>query len=201
LPHGLTNGLLQLLGLVLGELLVDVDDEALVDLADELVVAREDLDIAVGGKGGAALCHVLLHDGAAGHRVVHGLEVVVNGLRSDLLAKPLLDDGVRGVQAGDDGPADIVPRLLHGGVVDKVQVIALGVYVGVGQLVGHQDTLAERNADVGVHHRDATSLGDLVRLLDPLPLPLGLLPATVGVVMGAYLRRGLLELLLHRIQE
>lgn len=201
LVEGLADGVLQLLGLLLGELLVDVDHEALVKLADELVVSAEDLDVAVLGQRGADLGHVLLNDRTARHGVVHGLQVQVDGLRGDLLAQPLLDNAVGGVETDDDGPADIIPRLLHGGVVHEVQVVSLGVDVRVGQLVRHEDTLAERNANVLVHHWDATLLGDLVGLLYPLLLPLGLLPATKGVVVGVDLGRVLLELLLHRVNE
>ena len=86
LPQGLADGFLQLLGLVRGELLVDVDDEALVDLVDQLVVTGEHLDVAVRGQGGAALGHVLLHDCATRHCVVDGLEVAVDRLRGDFLA-------------------------------------------------------------------------------------------------------------------
>ncbi len=201
LEEGLSHSVLQLLGLVLGELLVDVDHEALVDLADQFIVAAEDLNIAVLGQRGAHLGHVLLNDRTAGHGVVNGLQVQVDGLGSDLLAQPLLDDVVGGVETDNDGPADIIPRLLDSGVVHEVQVVSLSVHVGVGQLVRHEDTLAKRDTNVLVHHGDATLLGDLVGLLDPLPLPLGLLPATKGVVVGVDLGRVLLELVLHRVDE
>ena len=142
LHDSLSDCLLQLLSLVLGEVLVDVDDESGVQLVDQLVVSGEDLDVGVVNECGVALCHVLLNDCSSRHGVVDGLEVRVDGLGGDFLSKPSLDGLVGGVESDEDGPPDVVPSLLDGRVVDAVEVIGLYEDVGVGQLVGHPGPLS-----------------------------------------------------------
>ena len=201
LHEGLSDGFLQLLGLVLGEQFVDVDDEPGVELVDELVVAGEHLDVGVPHEGGVDLGHVLLNDRSTGHGVVDGLQVGVDGLGGDLLSEPPLDGLVRGVESDEDGPPDVVPGLLDGAVVDAVQVVRLGEDVGVGQLVGHPAPLSEGHSDVLVHHGDSALLGDLHSGVLELHLGFGLLPSTVAVVLGGHVGGVFFEFLLACFHE
>ena len=197
----LSDRCLELLCVVLGEELVDVDNEPGVDLVNELVVSGEDLDVRVRCECRVDLSHVLLNDCSSGHGVVDREEVLVDGLRGNLLSQPLLDGGVGGVETDEDGPPDVIPSLLDCRVVDAVQVIDLYVDVGVRQLVGHPGPLSERNSDVLVHHGDATLGCDLVRRLYELPLALGLSPAAEAVVLGVELSGLLFELLVDCVHE
>ena len=201
LHQGLADSLLQLLGLVLREQLVDVDDEPGVDLVDQLVVAGEDLDVGVPDEGGVDLGHVLLNDCSSRHGVVDGLEVRVDGLRRDLLSEPPLYGLVGAVETDEDGPPDVVPGLLDRTVVDAVQIVDLGEDLGVAQLVGHPAPLSEGNSDVLVEHGDSTLLGNLIRGLLELDLGLGLSPTTVAVVLGGHVGGVFLELLLACFHE
>ena len=201
LHQGLSDCLLQLLCLVLGEELVDVDDESLVDLINELVVSGVDLDVRVVCEGGVDLSHVLLNDCSSRHCVVDGLEVSVDCLRCYLLSEPSLDCLVGGVESDEDCPPDVVPCLLDSSVVDTVQVICLCVDVSVGQLVGHPGPLSEGNSDVLVEHGDSTLLGDCLCCLLELDFGLGLFPSTKAVVFGGDVSGFLFELLLTCIHE
>ena len=153
------------------------------------------------------LDHVLLDHGCTGHGVVEHVEELVDGLRGDFLAETLLQGLVGKVHVHEDGPPDIVPHLLHGSVVDEVQVVALNEHAGARDLVGHQLALPERDAaDVaadGVVHGDATGHCCSVPGFDELHLPRGLLQALAGKhgaralgVLGELLFQGLQEELL-----
>ena len=201
LHDSLSDCILQLLCVVLVEELVDVDNEPGVDLVNELVVSGEDLDVRVRCECRVDLSHVLLNDCSSGHGVVDREEVLVDGLRCDLLSEPLFDGRVRRVESYEDGPPDVIPSLLDCRVVDAVEVVCLYVDVRVGQLVGHPGPLSERNSDVLVHHGDATLCGNLVGSLNELPLALGLSPAAEAVVLCVELCGLLFELLVNCVHE
>ena len=201
LHEGVSDCFLQLCCLLLGEVLVDVDDEPGVDLINKVIVSGEDFDVRVCNECRVALCHVLLNDCSSRHGVVDDFKVVGDGLGGDLLSKPLFDGLVRGVESDEDGPPDIVPSLLDCRVVDAVKVIGLYEDVSVGQLVGHPGPLSERNSDVLVHHGESTFLGDLRGGCLELDFPLGLFPTAVAVVLGLHLGGFFLELLLACFKE
>ena len=91
------------------------------------------------------------------------------------------------VKTYDDGPADVVPHLLHGSVVDKVQVVSFYEDTGAADLVGHQLALAERDttavAPDGVVHGDTAVHLGLLTGLDELHLARGL-GKTLALVDG-----------------
>jgi len=70
LVHALADLSLELLGLLCGEELLDVQQELGLDVVRELLVAGEDLDVTVVDEAGVGLDHVLLDDSTAGHCVV-----------------------------------------------------------------------------------------------------------------------------------
>ncbi|OPX81055.1 MAG: hypothetical protein A4E43_00760 [Methanosaeta sp. PtaB.Bin005] len=125
LPGGLADSGLEGLSLILGEHLVDVDLVLVIDLISQGIVTGEDTNVAVIYQAGVGLHHVLLNHGCAGHGVVEDLQVVVDGLGCDFLAQPLLQHLMGHVQADHNGPPDIIPELLHGWIVNEVQVVAL----------------------------------------------------------------------------
>jgi len=127
---------------------------------------------------------VFLNDCCAGHGVVQHVEVLVDGLRGDFLAETLLERVVGEVEANDDGPADIIPHLLHCCVVDKVEVVAFYKDVGAADFVGHQLALTERDtttvAALGVVHGDTAVHLGLLTGLHELHLTRGLLKTCTG---------------------
>jgi hypothetical protein len=199
LPQGLADSLLQLGGLFLGERLVDVDDILLVDGVSEVIVAGEYLDVTVIGQRRVGLDHVFLNDRCTGHGVVEHCQVVADRFRSHGLAETLLQGLVGDVEADDDGPADVIPELLHRRVVDEVQVVAFYCDVGAADDVVHQLPLAEWDT-THVDHRvvsgDAPLLGDGVTGLLELDLSLGL-RVTLVLVLGHLCGRFFGKLLLH----
>ena len=150
------------------------------------------------------LDHVFLNNGCTGHCVVQHVEVLVDGFRGDFLAETLLERAVGEVEADDDGPADIVPHLLHGSVVDKVQVIAFYKDTGAADFVGHQLALTERDtttvAALGVVHGDTAVHLGLLTGLHELDLARGLLK-TLALEDGGRCLGVFCKLLLHCLQE
>ena len=199
LPQGLADSLLQLGGLVLGERLVDVDDILLVDRVSEVVVSGEDLDVTVVGQQRVSLDHVFLNDSCTGHGVVEHCQVVADRFGSHGLTKALLQRLVGDVEADDDGPANVVPQLLHCSVVDEVKVVAFYRDVGAAHGVRGELPLTEWDT-THVDHRvvsgDAPLLGDCVSCLLELDFPLGLGVAFV-LVLRSLGGRVFGELLLH----
>jgi len=195
LPGGLADSSLEDLGLLRREHLVDVDLVLVVDLISQGIVAGEDTDVAVVYQAGVGLHHVLLNHGCTGHGVVEDLEIVVDGLGCDLLAQPLLKHLMGHIQADHDGPPDIIPELLHGGVVDEVQIVALYHILGGGELVGHQLPLTQGNAagmDIGIVAGHAALAFQLLGVLHELPLA-GVLLRAQSLVL--YLLAGQIEIL------
>ncbi|VVB67086.1 Uncharacterised protein [uncultured archaeon] len=180
LPGGLADSGLDGLGLISREELVEVDQVLSIDLIGQGIVSREDADVAVVDKSGMRLAHVLLNHGCAGHGVIEDLEIVVDGLGCDLFAQPLLQHLVGHIQAHDDGPADVIPHLLHGGVVDEVQVVALYHILSSGELVWYELPLSQGYSaavDIGVVAGHATLALELLGVLHELPL--------AGVLVGS----------------
>ncbi len=134
------------------------------------------------------------------------MEVLVDRLGGNLLAQTLLQGLVGKVHADDDRSPDIVPHLLHGRVVDVVQVVAFNEDAGAGDLVGHQLALAHRDtakvAALGIVHGDAAVHLDGTARLHELHLTRGLANTVKLVELGSL---GLdvlpLELLLEGLQE
>ncbi len=206
LVHSLADLCLELLGLLGGEELLDVEQELGFDIVRNFLVAGEDLDVTVIDEAGVGLDHVLLDDGCTGHGVVQDVEVLVDRLRGNFLSETLLQGLVSEIHADDDRPPDIVPELLHGRVVDEVQVVTLDVDTGAGDLVGHQLALAHRDtaevAALGVIHGDATVHLDGTARLHELHLTGGLADTTELIELGG-LGLDILppELLLKGFQE
>ncbi len=116
--------------------------------------------------------------------MVQHVEVLVDGLRGDFLAETLLEGVVGEVEANDDGPADVIPHLLHGSVVDEVEVVAFYEDVGAADFVGHQLALTERDtttvAALGVVHGDTAVHLGLLTGLHELDFARGLLKTFAG---------------------
>ncbi len=168
LPEGFADCCLKGLSLLLREELLDVDDELGLKVVGEFLVTGKDTDVTVVGKSRMGLDHVFLNDGASGHCVVDNVEILVDGFRSNFLAETLLQGLVGHVHGHDYGSADIIPHLLHGSIVDEVQVITLNEGSGAGDFIGHQLTLTHRDtakvAAVRVVHGDSTCSFDLLVL-------------------------------------
>jgi len=116
------------------------------------------------------------------------VEVLVDGFRSNFLAKTLLKSAVCKVHVDDDSTTDIIPHLLHCRVVDKVQVITLYKGSGSGNFVGHELTLTHWQttevAAVGVVHGDSTAKFYLLGCFHELFLSCRLVQATKVVKTG-----------------
>ncbi len=201
LHQGLSYGCLQLLRLLGGEELVDVDDESLVELVHQFVVSGEHFDVRVVHQRGVDLRHVLLNDCSSGHGVVDRLEVCVDGLGRDLFTKPSLDGLVRRVETDKDRPPYVVPRLLDRRVVYAVEVVGLDEDVRVRELVGHPRPLSEGDSYVLVHHGESAVFSDLFSRRLELHFALRLFPAAVLVVAGRCVGRLLFEFLLDGLHE
>src|SRR5512137_1062140 len=173
LPGGLAYGCLDLFSLVGREELVQIDHILGINLVCQVVVSSEDPDVTIVNQRRVSLYHVLLNHGCSGHGVVEDLQVVVDGLRSNLFAQTLLQHLVGHIQTYNDGPADIIPHLLHSWVVDEVQVVALYYVLSSGELVGDQLPLSERYStavDIRVVAGNATLAGDFLGRLHKFPL-------------------------------
>ena len=173
LPGSLADSGLEGLSLLGWEDLVDVDQVLFVDLSCQGIIAGEDANVAVVNQGGMRFAHVLLNHGCAGHGVVEDLEIVIDGLGCDLLAEPLLQHLVGHIQTDNYGPPDIIPHLLHGWIVDEVQIVALYDIVGSGELVGYELPLSQGNAagvNIGIVAGHAALLLQLLGGLHELPL-------------------------------
>ena len=122
---------------------------------------------------------MFLDNGRTGHRVVQCLEIAVDGLGGNLLAESPGQRLVSGVKTYDNRTPDLIPHLLHCGVVDVVEVIAFTHHVGPRDIVRHELPLAEGHTaevDVDVVRRYSTVLGDFCAPFLELALVLGLSP-------------------------
>ncbi len=131
LVHRLSDLLLENFCLLCVEELVDVEEELGLDIIGHLVIACEYLYVTVIDDSRVGLDHVFLNHSSTRHCMVEDVEVFIDCLRCNFLSETLLECCVCKIHSYDNGPADVIPHLLHCSVVDEVQVVTLYEDVGL----------------------------------------------------------------------